>query len=165
MTIKVRAAEPGDAVAIKAIYEQPHAYAGTLQLPYPSEVMWQQRYASQSSEFYSLVAEIDGRLVGQLGLMTQARPRRKHVADFGMGVCASALRKGVGTALLEAALDMCDNWLNIHRVELEVYTDNQAAITLYKKCGFEIEGEHPDDAFRDGRYVSVYSMGRIRPNR
>jgi putative acetyltransferase len=34
--------------------------------------------------------------------------------------------RGVGTALMEAALDLADNWLNLTRIELSVYTDNAA---------------------------------------
>jgi L-phenylalanine/L-methionine N-acetyltransferase len=70
--------------------------------------------------------------------------------------------KGVGTALIEAALDLADNWLNLTRIELGVYTDNAAAVALYKKFGFEIEGTHHRFAFRGGRYVDAYSMARLR---
>ncbi len=61
------------------------------------------------------------------------------------------------------AIDIADNWLNYHRLRLEVYTDNAAAIALYRKFGFEIEGTLREDAFRDGRYVDAYTMGRLRP--
>ena len=70
--------------------------------------------------------------------------------------------KGVGTALMEAVLDLADNWLNLTRVELTVYTDNAAGIALYKKFGFEIEGTHRRYAFRNGEYADAYSMARIR---
>jgi L-phenylalanine/L-methionine N-acetyltransferase len=71
--------------------------------------------------------------------------------------------RGVGTALMKAALDLADNWLNLTRVELTVYADNAAGVALYKKCGFEIEGTHPRYAFRSGEYVDAYSMARIKP--
>ena len=48
-------------------------------------------------------------------------------------------RKGVGTALMQAAVDLADKWLNLERLELEVYTDNVPAIRLYEKFGFTIE--------------------------
>jgi putative acetyltransferase len=43
-----------------------------------------------------------------------------------------------------------------------VYTDNAAAIALYKKFGFEIEGTHRRYAFRNGEYVDAYSMAHLR---
>jgi putative acetyltransferase len=48
--------------------------------------------------------------------------------------------QGVGTALIEAAIDLADNWRNLTRLELRVFTDNAPAIHLYEKVGFEIEG-------------------------
>ena len=40
--------------------------------------------------------------------------------------------------------------------------DNAAAIALYEKFGFEVEGTHRRLAFRDGEYVAVYSMARLK---
>ena len=70
-------------------------------------------------------------------------------------------RRGVGSALMRAALDLADRWLNYRRLELTVYTDNVAALELYRKFGFVIEGTHRDFAFRDGLYVDAYTMARL----
>ncbi|WP_133154143.1 GNAT family N-acetyltransferase, partial [Vibrio sp. 10N.261.49.E11] len=51
--------------------------------------------------------------------------------------------------------------INIKRMELTVYTDNERAINLYKKFGFVIEGESAGFAFRNGEYVAVYHMARL----
>lgn len=101
-------------------------------------------------------------MVGQISLLMRDRPRVWHTASFGMAVRDDWHGKGVGGALLEAALELADNWLDIKRVSLQVYTDNTAGIALYEKFGFEIEGTHRRDAFRDGEYVDTYSMARIR---
>ncbi len=69
---------------------------------------------------------------------------------------------GVGSTLLAAAVDLAHNWLAVRRLELTVYTDNHAAIALYKRHGFVIEGEARDYAFRDGEYVDVFFMANIR---
>ncbi len=78
-----------------------------------------------------------------------------------MGVKASARNMGVGSALLSAAIDLCENWMNVSRIEIEVYTDNEAAIALYKKHGFVIEGTCRKYAFRDGKYVDAHIMARV----
>ena len=70
--------------------------------------------------------------------------------------------KGVGTALLGAAIDLADNWLNVERIELSVYTDNVPAIALYERFGFKIEGTHHRYAFREGGYVDAHTMARLR---
>jgi putative acetyltransferase len=86
----------------------------------------------------------------------------RHVGSIGMAVRDDWQSKGVGTALMEAALDLADNWLNLTRVELRVYLDNSAAVALYERFGFEIEGTHRRLAFRNGEYVDAYSMARMR---
>lgn len=68
----------------------------------------------------------------------------------------------VGGRLLAAAIDLAENWLNITRLELTVFVDNAAAIALYEKHGFRIEGESPEFALRVGEYVAVYHMARLR---
>ena len=65
--------------------------------------------------------------------------------------------------LVAAAVNVCDNWANIGRVELQVYTDNLAAIALYKKFGFILEGTHRQYAIRNGAFVDAHFMARIKP--
>ena len=91
------------------------------------------------------------------------RPRRKHVGAIGISVHADWQGKGVGKELMRAIIDLADNWLNLTRLELEVYADNEAAIHLYERFGFEIEGTLRQHAFRDGRYIDSKVMGRLRP--
>lgn len=160
--IIVRRSEPEDAAAIKAIYECENAYSQTLQLPLPSVKDWQGRMADVPENVYSFVAEIEGKLVGNLGFEICKNPRRRHAGHFGMGVMDDYQGQGVGSALLAALVKLADQWLNLKRIELTVYTDNESAIALYKKFGFEIEGESKDFAFRDGVYVNAYHMARVR---
>ena len=70
--------------------------------------------------------------------------------------------QGIGSKMMKAILDLADNWLNLKRLELEVYIDNTGAIHLYEKYGFVIEGTLRKFAFRDGDYVDAYVMGRVR---
>ncbi len=69
---------------------------------------------------------------------------------------------GDGTALTRAAIDLADNWLNLTRLELTVYTDNEPATKLYANFGFTIEGTMKNYSFRDGEYADVYAMARVR---
>ncbi len=147
---------------IQAIYKQPHAIAGTLQVPFPSLSSWESRFEKAGDMMQNLVAIVDGKVAGQLGLHFCHGHRRKHVASFGMAVCASFLRQGVGKSLLGAVIDSCDNWLNISRIELEVYVDNESAIGLYKSFGFEIEGCCRNYAYKAGKLTDVYLMARLR---
>jgi putative acetyltransferase len=102
-------------------------------------------------------------MVGQLGLHTYpTRPRRRHAAHIGMAVRDDWQGKGVGSALIEAALDLADNWLNLTRLELTVFADNAPAVRLYEKFGFIPEGTLVQYALRDGQYPDCIIMARIR---
>lgn len=160
--IEVRRAEPGDYAAIREIYDQPGAVGGTLQVPLPSEALWKQRMAEPPEGLHHLVALVDGKLVGQLGLHVFPGPRRRHAATLGMAVHDGWHGKGIGTALMNAALDLADNWLQLKRLELTVFIDNEAAIALYQRMGFEIEGTHRKYGFRDGDYHDTHAMARVR---
>ena len=164
MEIQVRRTEPSDARSVKEIYECPNAFRGTLQLPHPSLDLWEKRLTHVPEHVYSYVALYQGEVIGNLGLEVCVNPRRRHVASLGMGVKDNFAGKGVGSALLQTSVDLCDNWINIKRLELTVYTDNEQAINLYKKFGFQIEGESAAFAFRDGEYVAAYHMARIQPS-
>ena len=163
MTIVIRATEPADFDAIRETMAQPLAYAGTLQVPLPSAEMWKKRLAELPAGDHTLVAEVDGKVVGNIGLHAIPKSRRRaHAATIGMAVHDAYQGRGVGSALMKAALDLADNWLQFTRIELTVYTDNAAALALYQKFGFEIEGTHKQFAFRNGAFIDSYSMARIR---
>ena len=71
--------------------------------------------------------------------------------------------RGAGTALLRALIDQADRWLNLTRIELTVWSDNDRAIGLYERFGFEREGLLRAYAWRDGGYVDALAMARLRP--
>ena len=160
--IVVRAREPGDAEALAAIFACPGVIAGTLRLPFESVAAVRERFNQPAPGTYSLVAAVEGRVVGSLGLHLAPAPRRRHCGSIGMAVHDDFQGRGVGSALLGAAVDLADRWLNLRRVELEVYTDNAPAIRLYERFGFAIEGTLRGFAFRDGAYVDAYAMARLR---
>lgn len=149
---------------VAALYNEPAVCRQVLQMPFQSIEVWRKRLVLDDERRLQLVALHGGEVVGQLGLQQYLRVRQAHVGTFGMGVATAWQGKGVGSRLLKTALDVADNWMNLHRVELTVYADNQAAQRLYRTFGFEVEGVLRDYALRDGVYVDTVSMARLRPS-
>lgn len=156
----VRLLESRDIRQVHSIYSEPGAYGNTLQLPYQSDEQWEKKLARDG--LTSLVAVRGDEVLGHLSVEVLQHPRRRHVATIGMGVKASVRGTGVGSLLLNSAIDLCEKWANVSRIELEVYTDNAAGVALYSKCGFVIEGTCRQYALRDGRFVDVHIMARTR---
>jgi putative acetyltransferase len=159
--IEIRHSCDGDINQIQQIYAEPSNVAATLQLPFPSHDTWQKRLASLPEGMFSLVACRGEEILGQAGVEMRRNLRRRHAATLGMAVKTSARRQGVGSALLAASIELGEQWLGVRRMELEVYTDNEPAIAVYKKFGFSIEGTLRQYAFRNGQLVDVYVMARL----
>jgi len=164
--LTIRRAEADDCVAVAEMFKSLKVFPGTLQVPYPSREYWRKRITDNPESAYYLVAIIDERVVGMANIDTfPNRPRRKHAGAIGICVHEEWQGKGVGAALMHAILDLADNWLNLTRIELEVFSDNEAAIHLYARFGFEVEGTLRQHAFRDGRFVDSTMMARLKQHR
>ena len=160
--VTIRGGSADDWEALHAISSQPSVIWGTMQIPHPSADWNRERVQERTPpRFWNLVAEVDGELVGVLGHQ-RGEHNRAHVGHVGMMVHVDYQGMGIGSALMEAAMDLADNWLGLTRLQLEVYPDNPPAIGLYRKCGFETEGLFRSLAYRDGHYVDTLVMGRLR---
>jgi RimJ/RimL family protein N-acetyltransferase len=104
------------------------------------------------------VLEDDGRVVGTLGLHAT---RVAGVMSIGMCILEHARGRGGGRLLMETVLAHALA-SPLHKVELEVWTDNARAIALYRAFGFEIEGERRRHyRRRDGTLRSTLLMARL----
>jgi RimJ/RimL family protein N-acetyltransferase len=103
------------------------------------------------------VAEDEGRIVGRLSIARDQHPASRHVADLGLMVAASHRRRGIGTALLDAAV----RWARaagVRKLELHVFPWNEAAIKLYENFGFVREGLRRGQYRRGDDYVDAILM-------
>lgn len=160
--LTIRARESTDWREITALMELPRVRWGTLRMPFIDPDQVRKRMEEPPQEGYvAIVAILGGALVGAADV-TPYKGRRRHAGGIGMCVHDDFQRRGIGSALLGALVDTSDNWLNLKRLELTVYVDNEPAIRLYKKFGFVVEGTRRAEAFREGRYVDAFGMARVR---
>ena len=99
----------------------------------------------------------DGTVVGRLSVARDQHPASAHVADLGLMVAADSRGRGVGTALLQAAVDWAHG-AGVRKLELHVFPWNEPAIGLYESFGFEREGFRKGHYRRDGQDVDVILM-------
>ena len=170
MQFTIRPVQTGDGKGINALRTMPGVFENTLGIPSERIQRNEEHIQSLDRNAHQFVAVTQGtngeeHIIGMAGLGVYDNPRTRHVAGIGIMVHADYQRQGVGTGLMEALLDIADNWLMLVRVELTVFVDNVGAITLYEKLGFVVEGTKRAEAIRNGRYVDTYMMARVRlPN-
>jgi hypothetical protein len=106
----------------------------------------------------TIVALVDGKIVGSLTLWWSGLKKMKHVRELGILVIDGYREIGVGWALMDYAIRWVKRQNEIEKVVLEVFSPNKRAIHLYKKFGFKIEGVLKDEHILKGEYVDEIRM-------
>lgn len=83
-----------------------------------------------------------------------------HKAEYGIFIGEGDARgKGYGTAAAKLMIRYCFEELELHRLFLRVYAENEQAIRSYEKAGFVKEAYLHDDVFVNGRFRDIVLMG------
>jgi putative acetyltransferase len=163
--VVVRSATPRDAKSLAALLDGVAAETDSGLLLVPGEITWRtwrKRIVAhvQDPATVFLLAEVDGRLAGNLGLHPDPHRRSPHVRQLGMSVAADFRRLGVGTALVTAALAFADRE-GVVKVELGHFAHNTAAQALYERHGFQVEGSRCAQYLRAGVLLDEVIMARF----
>jgi RimJ/RimL family protein N-acetyltransferase len=165
VTFIVRRADPSDAEQLtrlaEAVSAEPEGWLITSNGEWRS-VGDERRYLKAVRRYphaavYVAERQTDGAIIGRLSLARDTHPASAHVADLGLMVAADARRQGVGSALLEAAVEWARG-AGIRKLELHVFPWNEPAIALYERFGFEREGFRKDHYRRADDFASAVLM-------
>jgi GNAT superfamily N-acetyltransferase len=146
MSLNIRRIRPDEglrlrALRLHALADAPTAFGSTLaQEEAFVEDVWHARAGSGAAgtDRVTFIAELDGRWVG-LATGLAADSDRSQTMLVGMFVDGMARRRGVGGALIEAVVGWA-RALGALRLTLWATATNQAAIALYRRCGFQPTG-------------------------
>lgn len=116
------------------------------------------RYQNESKHNLMLLGFLDGSYVGTCSLTGMSQFRYRHRASIAVALFQKYTGLGIGSAMLETLISVAKD-TGIEQLELEVVADNERAIALYKKMGFEICGTFPRNMkYKDGTYADAYWM-------
>ena len=107
------------------------------------------------------VALVGRQVIGWCDVNRTRHAMQRHSGTLGMGIVAGFRGRGIGRALMTATLSDADA-LGLTRVELRVRTDNAAAIRLYERFGFVVEGNCRNYLHSHGAYHDALIMARLR---
>ena len=164
MSFRIRGAEPSDAEQLTRLAD---AVSGEPE-GWLISVAGEWRSAGDERRFLKAVRRYphaavfvaeqeDGTLLGRLSIGRDPHPASTHVADVGLMVARDARRQGVGTALLQAAVEWARE-AGVRKLELHVFPWNEGAIALYDAFGFEREGYRKRHYLRGGEFVDAILM-------
>ena len=109
----------------------------------------------------SIVAVHDQKIVGISSIHRLRLPRQKGTAGMMIYIHQDFHGVGLGTAMTKHVLTLAEKE-ELHRISLEVVEDNEVAVQLYKKAGFQVEGRLVDAYYGDDeKYHNMLVMGKI----
>jgi L-phenylalanine/L-methionine N-acetyltransferase len=111
-----------------------------------------------------VVGVIEGKTIGFGGLYVMG-DGLGHSGWILLGVNEARQGRGVGARLLQMLLAAASVMIGLRRVQLTVFSDNEAAIRLYQRFGFEIEGRHRDFVRRGEGFIDAFTMAKVYGDR
>jgi ribosomal protein S18 acetylase RimI-like enzyme len=148
----------GFAAAIDSVARE-RQYLAFLEGP-PAEQVRAFVQKTRKRDLPHFVALVDGRVAGWCDISSMERPIYDHVGVLGMGVVSEYRGNGIGHALIRSVLESAKA-RGLKRIELVVREKNLAALSLYRKVGFRVEGIKHQAARLDGEYENIISMALL----
>ncbi|MBQ7546219.1 MAG: GNAT family N-acetyltransferase [Clostridia bacterium] len=145
----IRNGDAADANAVFEVFNRTHAQTDYL-LSYPDENDFSPEQEANflkekavSANETELVAIVDGKVAGTAGIESVGpKYKVRHRAEFGIGVLKEYWGLGLGKALTEACIQ-CAKGAGYDQLELNVVSENDRALSLYRRMGFVEFGRNP----------------------
>ncbi|HFI0352873.1 TPA: N-acetyltransferase family protein [Streptococcus suis] len=109
-----------------------------------------------------LLAKVGSEVIGAISVKSSKQFRISHIGNIFIAIKKDYWGHGLGTILLDEVIEWAQEMDLLKRLELTVQVRNQAAVHLYQKMGFVIEGTQVRGARTDeGEWLDLYYMGRL----
>jgi RimJ/RimL family protein N-acetyltransferase len=166
--VRLTAIEDEDISTIASWYSDPDFLRYFDKLPaYPKGkqdlLQWIRKARSSSNSFPFAVRSLESEaMIGYIELDNVQW--WNGAATLGIGIGGEGNRgKGFGKEALSLILEFAFEELNLHRIQLNVFSYNEKAISLYEKAGFKREGVYREFINRGGQRWDMYLYGILKP--
>ena len=162
----IREAEPGDAAELVTFLNRVSVETdftsldrdGILMTDTEMELFLDKQ--AHSGNQITLLALLNDEIAGLVNITADQRKRVRHIGDLFIVIGKKYWNNGLGSFLLEEAIEWAQASGILRRLQLTVQTRNQAAVHLYQKYGFVIEGRQERGAYiEEGKFIDVYFDG------
>lgn len=162
----IRQADPNDARAILGLMRHVGRETGYLNFgPEGTDLSVVQQKSlienyARLDNCVMLIIEVDDQIIGVANLAALDQHKQKHVAEIGVSIIKEYWGLGIGSFLVEALLDYAEQ-VSLRVLTLEVVVENERAIRLYERFGFDKRGRL-SQRLKDGyRYYDTYMMEKV----
>lgn len=137
-------------------------FFGDDYLTMEGQARWFQGTLADASQRMFVIQTFEGTAIGTIGLV--GIDRHHQLAELGRTLVGIDYERRNGYALdaVRLLVTYAFQEMNLHRLSLEVFADNQAAIGLYEAAGFVKEGLLRQAVWKGGRFRDVIIMGILR---
>jgi RimJ/RimL family protein N-acetyltransferase len=143
-------------IRLEALRANSEAFGSTFEAENAHDLSW---FFDRLGGSTVLGAFLDAALVGTLGFAIQQGQKRAHKGLlWGMYVRPGARGTGVGRRLVEAALDLARQ--HVELIQLTVVRENEQARRLYASLGFLDYGLEKNSLKQNGRYYDEVLMAK-----
>lgn len=164
--IRLRAIEYNDLLLLVEWRNNPEIYTNFYEhepLSIAMQQKWFDKFLQRTDEKFWIVETCqDSKPIGTIALVDIDWRNRK--AEIGRVLIASTKHRscGYGRELFNLLLEYAFEHLNLNRLYLDVFAENQSAVVFYRKMGLVEEGCYRQHVFAGGNYrdVLVYSIVR-----
>lgn len=162
--INIRRAKIEDAREIvlikKKIVETTNFFFRSPEEPQEKAEEYQKKIqTAQENRGLTLVVEFNNQVIGFLSFSRSPYMRLQHAGLFGMGIKPEFSNMGIGTKLLSHFIEWAKEQEGLEKICLDVFSNNERAISLYKRLGFREEGRQINQIrFKDGSYADIIFM-------
>lgn len=163
----VREAQPEDAekmlAYIKQVADEPNnglslSSSAEIDMTVEEEAALIQSYLDDDKNLFLVAETSDGQIISSANCRVVGNRGYINTLSLGISVHKDWRNKGVGTAVMQRLIDHCRHHPTIHRLELQVFTDNARAIHVYEKLGFVRESIRRGAYYKEGRYLDMMMM-------
>ena len=164
----IREAEPNDAAELVAFLNRVSLETdftsldgdGILLTSEEMEIFLNKQASSDNQ--ITLLAFLNDKIAGIVNITADQRKRVRHIGDLFIVIGKKYWNNGLGSFLLEEVIEWAQASGILRRLQLTVQTRNRAAVHLYQKYGFIIEGRQERGAYiEEGEFIDVYLMGKL----
>jgi RimJ/RimL family protein N-acetyltransferase len=163
--VRLRAGEPEDEPLLHAWINDTEVIenlAMRYPISHPAEREWLETAIKIdfSNAGFAIDRLSDGQMIGRTGLHSASPENRSATLGIMIGD-RSCWDSGYGTDAMRVLCRFGFEYMNLHRIELDVFAANERAQHVYEKVGFQVEGRKRQAFFKHGRYQDVIVMGLL----